>query len=204
MGDNLRMSRNKRGIKPQDIAILGKLIVDKNWPSQKDISNELEISQSEVSLGFKALEAVGLIGVSSKKLHKIAIKEFITHAVKYFFPLDQNGIGRGFLAGSSAPYFNKKVHSDEFYVWSHENGDARGAVVNPILSKMPGSVIKNKILYLFLSLVEVLQNCVIFNDKVHDEYTARGTRDDHSVRLEAEKPLIFCKEKNKCSDFGQS
>ena len=50
------MSRNKRGIKPQDIAILGKLIVDKNWPSQKDISNELEISQSEVSLGFKALE----------------------------------------------------------------------------------------------------------------------------------------------------
>ena len=98
---------------------------------------------------------MGLIGVSSKKLHKIAIKEFITHAVKYFFPLDQNGIGRGFLAGSSAPYFNKKVHSDESYVWSYENGDARGIVVNPILSKIPESVIKNENLYLFLSIVDI-------------------------------------------------
>ena len=47
------------------------------------------------------------------------------------------------------------------------------------------------------SLIEVLQNCVIFNDKVHDEYTARGTRDDYSVRLETGKPLIFGKDKNK-------
>lgn len=47
------------------------------------------------------------------------------------------------------------------------------------------------------SLVEVLQNCVIFNDKVHEQYTSRTTRDDFSVRLEAGKPLIFGKEKNK-------
>lgn len=47
------------------------------------------------------------------------------------------------------------------------------------------------------SLVEVLQNCNIFNDKVHDLYANRATRDDYSVRLEAGKPLIFGKEKNK-------
>ncbi len=47
------------------------------------------------------------------------------------------------------------------------------------------------------ALIEVLQNCVIFNDKVHEQYTARATRDDYSVRLEAGKPLIFGKEKNK-------
>ena len=47
------------------------------------------------------------------------------------------------------------------------------------------------------SVVEVYQNCNIFNDKVHDEYTNRLTRDDHSVRLEAGKPLIFGKEKDK-------
>ncbi|MBT4791703.1 MAG: 2-oxoacid:ferredoxin oxidoreductase subunit beta [Halobacteriovoraceae bacterium] len=47
------------------------------------------------------------------------------------------------------------------------------------------------------SLVEVLQNCVIFNDKVHEQYTARATRDDYSVRLEAGKPLVFGKDKNK-------
>jgi 2-oxoglutarate/2-oxoacid ferredoxin oxidoreductase subunit beta len=47
------------------------------------------------------------------------------------------------------------------------------------------------------SVVEVYQNCVIFNDKVHDLYTNRATRDDHSIRLEAGKPMIYGKDKNK-------
>src|SRR5690606_19442833 len=44
----------------------------------------------------------------------------------------------------------------------------------------------------------VLQNCVIFNDKVHDSYTNRETRDETTVRLEAGKPMIFGKDKDKC------
>ncbi len=47
------------------------------------------------------------------------------------------------------------------------------------------------------SIVEIFQNCVIFNDKVHDEYTNRKTRDDHTVRLEAGKPMIFGKDKDR-------
>lgn len=46
------------------------------------------------------------------------------------------------------------------------------------------------------SVVEVYQNCVIFNDKVHDQFTNRATRDDHTVRLEAGKPMIYGKESN--------
>ncbi|MBT3984577.1 MAG: 2-oxoacid:ferredoxin oxidoreductase subunit beta [Bacteriovoracaceae bacterium] len=46
------------------------------------------------------------------------------------------------------------------------------------------------------SVIEVFQNCIIFNDKVHDQYTNRATRDDYSVRLENGKPLIYGKEKN--------
>jgi 2-oxoglutarate ferredoxin oxidoreductase subunit beta len=46
------------------------------------------------------------------------------------------------------------------------------------------------------SLIEVYQNCVIFNDKVHDAYTNRKTRDDHSIRLEAGKPMLYGPEKN--------
>jgi 2-oxoglutarate ferredoxin oxidoreductase subunit beta len=47
------------------------------------------------------------------------------------------------------------------------------------------------------SIVEIYQNCIIFNDKVHDAYTNRATRDEHSVRLEQGEPMIFGKEKNK-------
>ena len=41
------------------------------------------------------------------------------------------------------------------------------------------------------SVVEVLQNCVIFNDKVHDKIKNRLTKDEYSIKLEHEKPLLF-------------
>ncbi len=47
------------------------------------------------------------------------------------------------------------------------------------------------------SLVEVMQNCVIFNDKIHDQYTNRKTRDEFSVMLENGRPLIFGENKDK-------
>jgi len=45
--------------------------------------------------------------------------------------------------------------------------------------------------------VEVLQNCVIFNDGVHDKYTGKDTRDDHTLRLEHGKPMIYGKDGKK-------
>jgi 2-oxoglutarate ferredoxin oxidoreductase subunit beta len=47
------------------------------------------------------------------------------------------------------------------------------------------------------SFIEVFQNCVIFNDKVHEKYTNRQTRDDFTVRLKNNEPMIFGKEVKK-------
>lgn len=47
------------------------------------------------------------------------------------------------------------------------------------------------------SVVEILQNCVIFANKTHDLITSRETRDDNQLFVEAGKPLIFGKEKDK-------
>lgn len=46
------------------------------------------------------------------------------------------------------------------------------------------------------SVVEVYQNCVIFNDKVHDKFTNRKTREDFTVRLEPGRPMVFGKDKS--------
>jgi 2-oxoglutarate/2-oxoacid ferredoxin oxidoreductase subunit beta len=48
-----------------------------------------------------------------------------------------------------------------------------------------------------LSLVEILQNCVIFNDKIHSAVTDKETRADNQLILEHGKPMIFGKENNK-------
>lgn len=47
------------------------------------------------------------------------------------------------------------------------------------------------------SLVEVLQNCVIFNNKVHDLITNKATKDDNTIILEEGKPMIFGTDKDK-------
>jgi 2-oxoglutarate ferredoxin oxidoreductase subunit beta len=45
------------------------------------------------------------------------------------------------------------------------------------------------------SLVEVLQNCVIFNDHIHAEITSKELREEHQIYLEHGKPMVFGKNK---------
>jgi 2-oxoglutarate ferredoxin oxidoreductase subunit beta len=47
------------------------------------------------------------------------------------------------------------------------------------------------------SVVEIMQNCVIFNDQVFSEYTDKEVREDNSLHIEHGKPMIFGKEGNK-------
>lgn len=47
------------------------------------------------------------------------------------------------------------------------------------------------------SIVEVLQNCVIFNDQVWSDITDRENREDRTILLEHGKPMIFGKARDK-------
>ncbi len=46
------------------------------------------------------------------------------------------------------------------------------------------------------SLVEILQNCIVFNDGVFEAVTDRATAADRQIHVEHGKPLVFGKEKN--------
>jgi 2-oxoglutarate ferredoxin oxidoreductase subunit beta len=45
------------------------------------------------------------------------------------------------------------------------------------------------------SVIEVLQNCVIFNDGIHDLVTGKEVRDDRTIVLKHGEPMIFGKER---------
>ena len=47
------------------------------------------------------------------------------------------------------------------------------------------------------AVVEVLQNCVIFNNRIHSEITGKEVRDDHQIHLEHGKPMLFGTDNNK-------
>ncbi|MCB0395900.1 MAG: 2-oxoacid:ferredoxin oxidoreductase subunit beta [Flavobacteriales bacterium] len=71
---------------------------------------------------------------------------------------------------------------------------ARTIDTNP---KLMTKVFVESARYKGTSLIEILQNCVIYNDKTHGEVTNRETADEHQLHLEHGKPMIFGKEKNK-------
>ncbi len=47
------------------------------------------------------------------------------------------------------------------------------------------------------SIVEILANCVIFNNKIHGLITSRETKDDNQIYLKAGERMIYGKERNK-------
>jgi 2-oxoglutarate ferredoxin oxidoreductase subunit beta len=47
------------------------------------------------------------------------------------------------------------------------------------------------------SVIEVLQNCVIFNDGIHDTVTGRDVREDRTITLKHGEPMIFGKDNKK-------
>lgn len=47
------------------------------------------------------------------------------------------------------------------------------------------------------SLIEILQNCLIYNDKIHFDITDKANADETQLHLVHGEPMIFGKEKNK-------
>ncbi len=47
------------------------------------------------------------------------------------------------------------------------------------------------------SVIEILQNCIIFADKAHAAITAKDIRDDRQLILKHGEPMLFGKERNK-------
>jgi 2-oxoglutarate ferredoxin oxidoreductase subunit beta len=45
-----------------------------------------------------------------------------------------------------------------------------------------------------MAVIEVLQNCVIFTDGIHEQITGKDTKDDNQLVLEHGKPMVFGKD----------
>jgi 2-oxoglutarate ferredoxin oxidoreductase subunit beta len=76
---------------------------------------------------------------------------------------------------------------------------ARALDVNP---KLTTDIMLQAAEHYGTSVVEVLQNCVIFNDKAHAAITDREVRDEKTILLEHGKPMIFGKNRDKGIRFN--
>ena len=90
-------------LKPQDIAILVKLLVSKAETLQTQLAQELSLSQGEIAKALARLNKAGL--VNNRRVNRSAALEFILHAIKYIFPAEVGALaggGEGHGAGAAS------------------------------------------------------------------------------------------------------
>jgi 2-oxoglutarate ferredoxin oxidoreductase subunit beta len=85
-------------------------------------------------------------------------------------------------------------HPGELVLGAQGSFFARAVDINP---KHTVNVLVEAELHQGTSLIEILQNCNIFNNKIFAEYTDKDKKDDALLYIEQGKPMIFGKENNK-------
>lgn len=64
--------------------------------------------------------------------------------------------------------------------------------------KLSSSIIADAVEHKGTSVIEILQNCVIFNDKTHEAFFDKETKQNNFIVLEQGKPMLFGKK----NEFG--
>jgi len=120
-------------MKPQDILLLLKIISNNNdqW-KQKQIAEELSMSQSEVSECVARCKYSGLLDSKGKKVFRLALMEFLQYGIAYVFPQKPGPVVKGIPTAHSVEPLKNEIVSTEHYVWPTSKGRVRGHSIEPL------------------------------------------------------------------------
>lgn len=87
-----------------------------------------------------------------------ALLDFLLHGVQYVFPVEPGAIVRGVPTAHAAPPLSDTiVESEEKFVWSDEEGGARGQAITPLYPTVSAAAQRDPKLYELLALVDALR-----------------------------------------------
>ncbi|MBZ0202490.1 MAG: hypothetical protein K8I03_05690 [Ignavibacteria bacterium] len=136
------MSEKSKYLKPQDILIILRILslpplYLKGW-KMNDISNSLQISQSEVSESIRRSQYIGLIEKGTKCVFYESFVEFLAHGLRFVFPAKPGAISRGVPTAHSAPPLNRIISANnDIYVWPYAFGTVTGQSIEPLYNTVP-------------------------------------------------------------------
>ena len=146
-------------MRPQDIVVLLKIISKGNeaWQN-KDLANELFISQSEISDSLYRSAKGGLIeSEKKKKVYRKSLLEFSEHGLHYVFPVEPGGMVNGIYTAHSHPFMKQHFSSELNYVWPDPRGEVRGLSIEPLYKEQVKAARKDEALYLMMALIDVIR-----------------------------------------------
>ncbi len=145
-------------MRPQDLVILLKIATKgkENW-YMKDLSQELNISASEISESLNRSMISGLIASDKRRLMKGALLEFLQYGLRYVFPQKPGSIVRGMPTAHSALPLSNLIQQNEPFVWPWARGEHRGQGIEPLYPSVPEACHKDYRLYELLALTDALR-----------------------------------------------
>jgi len=150
-------------LKPQD-----SLLALKYWSlkqsgmesSVRGISEAIGVSAGEVSKGTKRLMASRLVveRAGSVFVESGALLEWLCYGVRYAYPQESVGYGRGLATSWNCPVLKSEVVPPiPPFVWPMSGGDVEGALISPIHDSVPFAASRDEQLYCAMSLVEAIR-----------------------------------------------
>lgn len=150
-------------LKPQDTLLALKywsLKQDGGESSVRGISNAIGISASEVSKGTKRLIAAHLVVERSGSVfvETGALLEWLCYGVRYAYPQESVGYGRGMATSWNCPLLESDMSPPiPPIVWAYSGGDVEGALIKPIHNSVPAAADRDDYLYRAMSLLEAIR-----------------------------------------------
>jgi len=150
--------KEHKGIRPQDIVILLKIILleDLNW-HLKDVAEQLNISNSEVSESVNRSLISGLIEDDKRLVKKEALREFLVYGVQYVFPALEGRLMRGMPTAFSASVLSEAFVVEDPYIWPMKGYSNKGISINPLYHTVPEACKEDERLYDLLALTDALR-----------------------------------------------
>ena len=150
-------------LKPQDT-----LLVLKYWSlkqsgegrSVRAISEAIGVSAGEISKSTKRLMASHLVVERDGSVfaESGALLEWLCYGVRYAYPQESIGYGRGIATSWNCPVLKSEVVPPiPPLVWPLSGGDVEGAFIKPIHDSVPFAASRDEQLYRAMSLVEAIR-----------------------------------------------
>ncbi|MFI5193210.1 MAG: hypothetical protein ACHQD7_04115 [Chitinophagales bacterium] len=149
--------RTHNGMRPQDIAVLIKMVAnDDNSLKFKDISFYLHLSASEISESLNRSQIARLVDGEKKKIFRQSLMEFISHGLQYVFPAVPGQLTRGIATAHSHEFMKARIISSEDCVWPDVNGKIRGSAIEPLYPGLVKSLSEPRF-YKMMALIDAIR-----------------------------------------------
>lgn len=160
----MRRAGNRQwGLKPQDLAVLFKLVTLRGSARvpYAMLAKQLRLSPFEAHAAVQRLTAARLVVERGGELRPVmaAVRNFVLHGAPYCYPPVRGEITIGFPTAYAVPPLKEMVlFADEMPpVWPHPEGTIRGAALLPLYEKLPLVANEDTALYELLALFDALR-----------------------------------------------